>query len=85
MAKRSGGRKKRSHELTSLPESADSAVERAERLRQKAEELRAVAETMTDPQARKSLLCLAEDYEKLSTYASHRAALARRFHKRMVG
>ncbi|HTI85423.1 MAG TPA: hypothetical protein VL966_02365 [Alphaproteobacteria bacterium] len=81
-----GGReRRRSDALSSLPETAEAAIERAARLRQKAEELRVVAESMTDRSARMSLLCLAEDYEKLSDYASHRADLARRFRSRMSG
>jgi hypothetical protein len=83
--KRSGEAKRNREELKSLPESEESAIEHAARLRQKAEELRAVAETMTDRSARVSLLMLAEDYERLSDYASHRAELARRFRSRMAG
>ncbi|MGE5538798.1 MAG: hypothetical protein ACM30I_09275 [Gemmatimonas sp.] len=83
---RPGGRKHSAGgELTSLPESEASATERAERLRQKAAELRAAADGMTDGPSRISLLCLAEDYEKLSDYATQRAELARRFHERMAG
>jgi hypothetical protein len=70
---------------TALPESAESALQRADRLREKAAELRAVSETMTDGPSRMSLLCLAEDYEKLSEYAHQRAELARRFRSRMTG
>lgn len=46
-----------------------SAAERAIRLRRKAEELRIMAQGMTSHEARMTLLCLAEDYEKLSAHA----------------
>jgi TPR repeat protein len=81
---RSGGDRGR-NDLKSLSESAESATERAARLRDKAAELRAVAESMMDGPSRRSLLCLAEDYEKLSDYANHRAELARRFRRRVTG
>jgi hypothetical protein len=91
MSQKQQGRRKRSRnntdssELRSLPEAAEATIERAARLRQKAEELRTVAESMSDRSARMSLLYLAEDYEKLSDYASHRAELARRLRSRMAG
>jgi hypothetical protein len=46
-----------------------SAAERARRLRNKADELRTLAEGMTSHHARMTLLCLAEDYDKLSRHA----------------
>lgn len=46
-----------------------TAAERAIRLRRKAEELRIMAQGMTSHEARVTLLCLAEDYEKLSAHA----------------
>lgn len=61
-----------------------TAAERARRLRCKAEELRILAKGMTSYDARLTLLCLAEDYEKLSIHAD-RAANGAREGERAVG
>jgi hypothetical protein len=41
-------------------------LESAQRYRQRAEELRAIAQATVDPNARKALLQVAEDYERLA-------------------
>lgn len=47
----------------------ESAVDRACRLRRKARELRDLARGVKSFEARATLLCLAEDYERLSRHA----------------
>lgn len=41
--------------------------------RERAAKLRSVAESLTDPHARASLLAIAEDYEKLAARAEQRS------------
>lgn len=46
----------------------ETAVDRACRLRRKAEELRDLARSVKSFEVRATLLCLAEDYERLSQH-----------------
>jgi len=53
--------------------------ERVRRLRDRAEQLRILAGSMKSQHARLTLLCLAEDYEKLSQHAERSTAAEESF------
>jgi hypothetical protein len=62
----------------------ETAVDRACRLRRKAEELRNLARGVKSLEVRATLLCLAEDYERLSQH-TERFAPANRERIRVFG
>jgi len=49
-----------------------SILDNPEHWQERAEEARSIAEQLSDPESRRMMLRIAEDYERLATHASRR-------------
>jgi hypothetical protein len=57
-----------------MPEKSPSVADEPEHWRGKADEARAMANHMHDPEAKRTMLDIAEGYDKLATRAARRTA-----------
>ena len=52
----------------------DSVLDNPKHWRERAEEARSIAEQLSDPDAKRMMLRIADDYERLAQHAERRAA-----------
>ena len=51
---------------------SNSILDNPEHWQERAEEARSIAEQLSDPESKRMMLRIAEDYERLATYAGRR-------------